>query len=41
MIHNIKLIQRRFPNAAGPIIAILALLSVTGLAFGVGLLLLR
>jgi hypothetical protein len=41
MIHNIKLIQHRFPMAAGLIIAILALLSLCGIAAGVWLLLVR
>ena len=41
MIHNIKLIQQRFPNSAGRIVGVLVLLSLSGLALGVGLLLLH
>lgn len=39
-MHNIKFIQRRFPDKANTIIAVLALLSFTALALGLGLLLL-
>ena len=35
-MHIIKLIQRRFPNQAGGIVALLAALSAAGLAIGVG-----
>ena len=41
MIHNLKLIQRRFPNSARSIVGVLFLLSLGGLALGLGLLLLR
>ncbi len=37
-MHNLKLIQRRFPNQAGTIIGILVTLSASALAIGVGLL---
>lgn len=40
-MHNVKLIRRRFPKSAGTIITILILVSLSALALGVGLLLLR
>lgn len=39
-MHNIRFIQRRFPNKAAQIIATLLLLSLSALALGLGLLLL-
>jgi hypothetical protein len=41
MLHLAKLIQRRFPAQANKIIAILAVLSVAGIAVGLILLLLN
>ncbi|MDA1054015.1 MAG: hypothetical protein O3C40_26495 [Planctomycetota bacterium] len=41
MLHIIKLIKRRFPNASGKIITTLVLVSASALAIGVGFLLLR
>jgi hypothetical protein len=41
MIHVVKLINRRFPNAGGRVVSSLFALSASALAIGVGLLLLR
>jgi hypothetical protein len=37
-MHNLKLIQRRFPNQVGTIVGLLIALSASALAIGVGLL---
>lgn len=39
-MHNLRFIQRRFPDKARQITTALALLSLSGLAIGAGLLLL-
>lgn len=39
-MHNIRFIQRRFPNKAAQIITVLVLLSLSALGLGLGLLLL-
>jgi hypothetical protein len=41
MLHNVLFIRRRFPQSAGKIITALTVLSLSGLALGAGLLLLR
>jgi hypothetical protein len=41
MIHVVKLIERRFPNSSGRIIGSLLAASVSALAIGIGLLLLK
>lgn len=41
MLHNLKLIERHFPNASGAIIRTLVVASGLALAAGIGLLLLR
>jgi hypothetical protein len=41
MVHVVKLIHRRFPNAGGRIVSSLFALSASALAIGVGLLLLN
>jgi hypothetical protein len=41
MLHNVKLIERRFPKASGRIISSLVALSASALLVGLGLLLLR
>jgi hypothetical protein len=38
MIHNLKLIQRRYPRTAGRLTLALVLLSASALAVGIGLL---
>jgi hypothetical protein len=39
-MHNLRFIQRRFPDQAGTIIGTLTLLSLSALAVGIGLLML-
>jgi hypothetical protein len=39
MIHNLKLLQRRFPRMAGSLTVGLVLLSASALVVGIGLLL--
>jgi hypothetical protein len=41
MIHVVKLVRRRFPNAGGRIVSSMLLVSASALAIGVGLLLLK
>jgi hypothetical protein len=41
MLHVVKLIQRRYPVSSRPIIASLLALSVSALAIGIGIMLLR
>jgi hypothetical protein len=41
MIHVVKLIERRFPNAGGRIVTSLVALSASALAIGIGLMLLK
>jgi hypothetical protein len=41
MLHNVRLLQRRFPESARTIVLVLASLSAGGLGVGIGLLLLR
>jgi hypothetical protein len=41
MIHVVKLIERRFPNAGNRVIASLLAISTSALAIGVGLMLLK
>lgn len=40
-MHIVKLVHRRFPNSSGAIIGLLSLLSISALALGIGLLLLK
>ena len=41
MIHVLKLIERRFPKASGRIISSLFAISVSALAIGIGIMLLK
>ncbi len=41
MLHNIRLIERRFPKLAGRLVPSLLALSASALVVGLGLLLLR
>jgi hypothetical protein len=41
MVHVIKLIRRRFPNAGGHVVTTLFALSASALAVGIGILMLK
>lgn len=41
MLHVVKLIERRFPNAGNRVITSLVALSASALAIGIGLMLLK